>query len=240
MSTKGLQKHLFLSINEGNLQDIKDILLKNPLLVNEAMTTVTANSLKDTKVGYFPLTIALFSKNLEVVKLLVEQGADINQCYDIAYLDNAEEAHFTIFKIILHDLFYTNFYSDNFKIENHEECFDILKFLLSRKEFDISRHESKNHTIIDTYLNGLELNGSEGVANKNRIILASKVIKTIEDHGIELNTKCLENENKLQIILESYYYKQDLNFELGTENIPYTLESQLLGEEHILNHDEEI
>lgn len=67
-------EYLFWYIEKDAVQDVNNYLNKYPQLINEPMT-------KDSKV--LPLCRAVWRGNMEMVRLLIDKGASINQVSEL-------------------------------------------------------------------------------------------------------------------------------------------------------------
>ena len=72
-------RELTNAIRENNIQGVEEIIAKNPHCINTLPTIMTKGMLSAMNMrGTYPLTEACIVGNFDMIKLLVENGADVN------------------------------------------------------------------------------------------------------------------------------------------------------------------
>ncbi len=114
-------KKLFKAIRQGNLDEVKAILAKNP----EAISSIAVPPPKKD-IGQSPLQVAVKIEAFDIAYYLIEQGADVD-------FMEAEAEGVTMWMPILHDAIRTVFSSLCYKeIENSKKMLELTEELLKR------------------------------------------------------------------------------------------------------------
>lgn len=116
-------KKLFVAIRQGDLKLVKEILQKNPKLIN-----CTAKQPPKKDDGQSPLQVAIKSGNFTIADYLIDLGADLN----FIETDSCNEwkmpvLHDAIMATVMNSRFLTSTY------KNEEEIWEIYR---SKEQFD--------------------------------------------------------------------------------------------------------
>lgn len=144
-------KKLFVAIRRGELNEVKEILKKNPNLIS-----CTAKQPPKKDDGQSPLQIAIKSGNLEIADYLIEFGADVNfmeieSCneWKMPVIQDAIMA--TVMRSRYLSLTYNKNGEKEWELSNTKEKFDKA-FNLLKKMFelgaDINSHDSYGNSCL--------------------------------------------------------------------------------------------
>ena len=113
-------KKLFDAINQGNFETVKTIINRNPALVN-----CREKGWRKRDEDESPLRVAIKNCHYDIVCLLIEAGADVN---DYTARDHWYISHQAVYTSILHCI-------PKYKLQagTYEDSVKILKYLLERQ-----------------------------------------------------------------------------------------------------------
>lgn len=138
-------QQLVLAIKEENIEEINRILDKRPECVNTYPSYMNrkANGFfsLDTK---YPLSVACRNGNIEIVKLLVERGADVNNndgwtALSYAYMKYSENWYEIAVYLI------ENGASLEYRTSHSGECFAVLNDIIISARFGVDENENETY-----------------------------------------------------------------------------------------------
>ncbi|MGC8734955.1 MAG: ankyrin repeat domain-containing protein, partial [bacterium] len=250
------KKYLIEYDNLGNYP-LKYAIIKNNIEIIEILILRVEKEQRDHFLGFTPFLTATFSNKLEILKILYQNGCNINAT-DLKFNNNAlfwasRKYNLEIIKYLIQDLKMdvkkrdkegntTFFEACSSFVNDKQKCFDTLEFLysLDNNLINIPNNEGVYPIMIATYNYNIFPIIFIINKNKNSVFQKDNEENNIIDYLILTeNEKIIKN---LISILREYYSKEDLikllknsiSFK-NKENLKNDLESDKLDYKKYLN-----